>query len=179
MKRKQVILGQRKMSYSAAIREITGMSGKEFDTLKRVYRQRVKKFNELTGSKLSAIEELYYRVRFEDKREFYKSIGKEAKDYNSLQKSILNISSSKKITEKDIQIAKEDIMQRFEGLANSNNRGRAIMEELKNAAPNDASALKKASDSFKQLADIMHDLKEKQPLEYVSNAEYGNIIGTP
>ena len=177
--RKYVYLGQKKLSYSAAIREITGMSGKEFDTLKRVYRQRVKKFNELTGSKLSAIEELYYRVRFEDKRKFYQSIGKETKDYNSLQESILNISSSKKITAKDIQIARNDVMQRFAGLSQSNNKGRLIMEELQNANPNDVAAVKKAADEFKKLADIMHDLKENQPLEYISNVDYGNISGTP
>ena len=177
--RKYVYLGQKRMSYSAAIREITGLSGKEFDTLKRVYRQRVTKFNKLTGSNLKPIEELFYKVRFEDKRNFYQSMGKEIKDYNSLQSAIMNISSSKKISLKDIETARNDVMQRFKGLSEANNAGRAIMETLKNASPDDAAAVKKASEDFKQLADVMHDLKKNQPLDYISDANYGNISGTP
>ena len=52
-------------------------------------------------------------------------------------------------------------------------------DKLQNANPNDAAAVKKAADEFKKLADIMHDLKENQPLEYISNVNYGNISGTP
>ena len=91
MSRKTVILGQDKMSYSQAIKKITGWSQKKFETEKRLMRYRVAKFNQLTGSHLSAIEELFYRVRFEDRQAYYKSKGKPVNDYNPLQTLLKNL----------------------------------------------------------------------------------------
>jgi hypothetical protein len=88
MARKNVILGQNSMSYSKAIREITGWTQKQFETQKRLMRYRVAKFNLITGSNLSPIEQLYYRVKYEDKKSYYISQGKEPAPLNIIQQAI-------------------------------------------------------------------------------------------
>ena len=88
MSRKNVILGQNTMSYSKAIKEITGWTQKEFETQKRLMRYRVGKFNLITGSNLSPIEQLFYRVKYEDRKQYYISQGKEPAPLNIIQQTI-------------------------------------------------------------------------------------------
>ena len=74
--RKLTILGQKRVSYSKAIREITGWTQKQFETQKRMMRYRVSKFNAFTGSNLSPIEQLFYKVRYENRKKYYEAQGK-------------------------------------------------------------------------------------------------------
>ena len=120
-KRTKTTLGQNSVSYSEAIRQITGWSKKEFETQKRLMRYRVKTFNEITGSNLSAIEELYYKVRFEDKRAYYQSQGKPTLEFNELQQTLLDLKTTyrKGGTERQKELLQEYTLKRFEGLVNA------------------------------------------------------------
>lgn len=161
--RKYTILGQNRVSYSKAIREITGWTQKQFETQKRMMRYRVSKFNAYTGSNLSPIEQLFYKVRYEDKKKYYESQGKQPLPLNDLQqafqdmkatpfsrKSELIIKDGKYVPQQmkksDLQaynVAKDFIMKRYEGLANTYKEANEIMEELKagNITPAEANKL--------------------------------------
>ena len=188
MARKTVILGQNKMSFSQAIRQITGWSQKKFETEKRLMRYRVANFNKLTGSKLSAIEELYYRVRFEDRQAYYKSKGKPLLDYNSLQEFFKNIKTGKadelrliKVTRQDglveymtaQEYAKDYVINRYEGLARNFPKANEILEELKAGNITTQDANKK----LQELAEEMRVLKNENPLAWIDL--HGDIIDSP
>ena len=175
--RKYTILGQNRVSYSKAIREITGWTQKEFETQKRMMRYRVSKFNAFTGSNLSPIEQLFYKVRYEDKKKYYESKGKQPLPLNDLQqafqdmkatpfsrKSELIIKDGKYVPQQmkksDLQaynVAKDFIMKRYEGLANTYKEASDIMEELKagNITPAEANKL------FSDFADKARNMKNE------------------
>ena len=175
--RKTTILGQTKMSYSKAIQEITGWTKKEFETQKRLMRYRVSKFNAFTGSNLSPIEQLFYKVRYEDRKKYYQAKGQKVLPLNDLQqafqdmkatpfqrKSQLLFKNGKSIpmqmTKADLQafnVAKDFIIKRFEGFANSVPEANAIMQDLKNDVITPRDANKKLSD----LAEKMRSIKNE------------------
>lgn len=189
MARNTVILGQEKMSYSKAIRKITGWSQKKFETEKRLMRYRVANFNQLTGSKLSPIEELYYRVRFEDRQNYYKSKGKPVLDYNPLQQFFKNIKTGKadelrliKVTRQDglveymtaQEYAKDYIIKRYEGLANNFTRAKEIIEELKAGLITTQDANKK----LKDFAEEMRELKSNPATALKWIEEHYDFVGS-
>lgn len=193
MARKTTILGQNRVSYSKAIREITGWTQKEFETQKRLMRQRVSKFNQLTGSNLSAIEQLFYRVRYEDKKKYYESKGKPIKPLNPLQQALEDMKTSRlpKSTSLKIEngkivpatskgfdrvysIAKDFIENRYEGLANNFPRAREILNRLKN----DEITPAEANELLADFADEMRNAKSDDPLGW--QEAHGDFeIGSP
>ena len=177
MARKYTYLGQEKVSYSKAIKDITGWTQKEFETQKRLMRYRVANFNKATGSKLSAIEELFYKVRFEDKQKYYASKGKPVKELNALQQALQDIkttTSKKGLSPYQEKIAKEYIEKRYEGLAKAYKGANNIMEDLKNGKITTQEANKKLSD----YADRMRQLKDEDPSKWVEMHE-SEEIGSP
>lgn len=189
MARKTVTLGQEKMSYSKAIQKITGWTKKKFETEKRLMRYRVANFNKLTGSNLSAIEELFYRVRFEDRQEYYRAKGKPVLDYNDLQKFFKNIKTGNAKELRLIRVerengliermsaeqyAKEYIIKRYEGLAKNFTRANEILEDLKAGFITTQDANKKLGD----FADEMRALKNNEETFEKWLNEHGNFIGS-
>ena len=190
VKRKTVILGQKQMSYSKAIQEITGWDKKRFETEKRLMRYRVAKFNQATGSNLSPIEQLFYRVRFEDRQAYYKAQGKQVNDYNVLQSFFKNVKTGKynplqkiKYTDKDgttvyttlAEYGRHFVLDRYEGLGRSYSKAQAILDELKAGTiqPADANKL------LAQFADDMRKLKN-DPETFNDWVElHNNEIGSP
>lgn len=188
MTRKTVILDQEKMSYSSAIRKITGWSQKKFETEKRLMRYRVANFNKLTGSKLSAIEELYYRVRFEDRQNYYKSKGKPLLDYNPLQQFFKNIKTGKADALRLIRVEREGglieymtaseyakgyIIQRYEGLARNFPQANDILNDLRLGKISTQDANKK----LQAFAEEMRVLKNDNPLAWIDL--HGDFIDSP
>ena len=176
---KSVILGQTKMSYSKAIQEITGWSKKEFETQKRLMRYRVERFNLMTGSNLSPIEQLFYRVRFEDKQAYYIAQGKEALELNPLQHAIarmktgkLSLKQGSKAFIQAESVAKEFILDRFSGLGQSFTEAREILDLLKN----DEITPRQAKAELEEIAERMRNLKETSPEEWIEahNEGYGS-----
>ena len=175
-KRTKITLGQNSVSYSEAIRQITGWTKKEFETQKRLMRYRVKTFNEITGSNLSAIEELYYKVRFEDKRAYYEAQGKQTLEYNELQKALLDLKTTyrKGGTERQQEMLKEYTLQRFEGLLKAYPQALAGYEaQLKNGEI----SIQEFQKQMEAYADKMHKLQKDDPAQYLK--EKGRQVGSP
>lgn len=175
--RKTTILGQKRVSYSKAILEITGWSKKEFETQKRLMRYRVSKFNAFTGSNLSPIEQLFYKVRYEARKAYYEAKGKPVLPLNDLQQAFQDMKATAftrktnlvmqngkfvpaQMSKADLQafnVAKDFIIKRFEGLANAFPEANAIMQDLKNGVITPAEANKQLSD----LAEKMRNVKNE------------------
>lgn len=165
-KRTKITLGQNSVSYSEAIRQITGWTNKEFETQKRLMRYRVRTFNEITGSNLSAIEELYYKVRFEDKRAYYEAQGKQTLEYNELQKALLDLKTTyrKGGTERQKEMLQEYTLQRFEGLLKAYPQDLAGYEtKLKNGEI----SIKEFQTSMESYAEKMKTLWKTSPEDYL------------
>lgn len=179
MSRNSVILGQNKMSYSKAIREITGWTQKQFETQKRLMRYRVEKFNLMTGSKLSPIEQLFYKVRFEDKQAYYASQGKPVLELNPLQRAIAEMKTGKLTLKQGSRalaqaeaVAKDFILERFEGLGKSFKEAGEILERLKE----DDITPRQAKAELEDIAERMRNLKKTSPEEWIEahNENYGS-----
>lgn len=166
MARKYTYLGQEKISYSKAIKNITGWTQKEFETQKRLMRYRVANFNKATGSKLSAIEELFYKVRFEDKQKYYASKGKETKELYPLQKALQDIkttTSKKGLSPYQEKIAKDYIVETYKGLAKTYTRADKVYQRLLNGEITPAQANRRLSVMARQ----MRQLKDEQPTKWI------------
>lgn len=170
MSRKNVILGQNTMSYSKAIKEITGWTQKEFETQKRLMRYRVGKFNLITGSNLSPIEQLYYRVKYEDRKQYYITQGKEPAPLNIIQQTIqdmktgnVNLKIGSKSYNQAIEIGKEFILNRFENFGKSFPKAQEILEQLRNG---DITP-RQAKTELEELAEDMRELKQNSPVEWI------------
>ena len=175
-KRTKITLGQNSVSYSEAIRQITGWSKKEFETQKRLMRYRVKTFNEVTGSKLSAIEELYYKVRFDDKRAYYEAQGKKTLEYNELQQALLDLKTTYREggTERQQELLQKYTLKRFEGLLKAYPQALAGYEaKLKNGEI----STKEFQKVLEAYADKMHALQKDDPAQYLK--EKGRQVGSP
>lgn len=178
MARKTIILGQNKLSYSKAIMQITGWTKKEFETQKRLMRYRVSNFNKATGSNLSAIEELFYKVRFEDKQKYYAAQGKPVLPLNALQQALQDIKTTHTqagtISPYQMKIAREYIEKRYEGLAKAFTGANNIMEEMKagKLSPAEANLM------LSNFADNMRQLKDDNPMKWIE-AHQNEDIGSP
>lgn len=153
-------------SYSQAIREITGWSKKEFETQKRVMRYRVSNFNKVTGSNLSAIEELYYKVRYEDRARYYASKGKEVYDPSLIQKTLKDIKTTpvkNTISKNQSRVAKNYVLDKFEGLGKTYKYASDIIDKLKK----DELTPRQANEKLKQYAEEMKVLKNKNPTSWL------------
>ena len=177
-----VLLGQNEVSFSKAIKEITQWDKKKFETEKRLMRQRVSNFNALTGSHLSPIEELYFKVRFEAQREYYASKGKQVLPFNELQTAIRDMSTAKiknisieqleaggienvksKAFEKQYEIAKNYILSRYDGLGRNFPEAQEILNQLEN----DEITTIEANDKLQKYAEEMRNLKDENPLKWL------------
>lgn len=170
MARKKVILGQSEVSYSKAIKEITGWTQKQFETQKRLMRYRVANFNKATGSTLSPIEELYYRVKFEARQDYYRAKGKPVNDYNSLQQALKDIKTTQSkggISPYQEKIARDYILKRYEGLGKAFKNAQNILDDLEAQKITPAEANKK----LKAYADEMRQLKDEDPAKWVESHE--------
>ena len=168
MARKNTTLGQESVSYSKAIREITGWSKKEFETQKRLMRYRVAKFNAVTGSNLSPIEQLYYRVKYEDRKAYYISKGKEPAPLNVIQRAIASMKTGKLTPGKQsykeaYEAGAKFISERFEHFGQAFPKGQAILDAMNAGEITPAYAKKK----LEELAEEMRELKEKSPNDYI------------
>ena len=183
-----VLLGQDEVSFSKAIKEITQWDAKKFETEKRLMRQRVSNFNALTGSNLSPIEELYFKVRFEAQRDYYASKGKQVLPFNELQTAIRDMSTSKikdvafeelltggienvksKTFEKQYQIAKNYILSRYDGLGRNFPEAQEILNQLEN----DEITTIEANDKLQKYAEEMRNLKDENPLKWLE--KHGDV----
>lgn len=175
-KRTKITLGQNSVSYSEAIRQITGWTNKEFETQKRLMRYRVKTFNEITGSNLSAIEELYYKVRFEDKRAYYEAQGKQTLEYNELQQALLDLKTTyrKGGTERQKEMLQEYTLKRFEGLVNAYPLDlKPFVDKLKNGTI----SINEFQLEMEAYASKMQELQKTDPARYLK--EKGRQVGSP
>lgn len=175
-KRTKITLGQNFVSYSEAIRQITGWTNKEFETQKRLMRYRVKTFNEITGSNLSAIEELYYKVRFDDKRAYYQSQGKQTLEYNELQQTLLDLKTTyrKGGTERQKEMLQEYTLKRFEGLVNAYSIDlKPFVDKLKNGTI----SINEFQLEMEAYASKMQELQKTDPAKYLK--EKGRQVGSP
>ena len=177
MARKNVILGQTTTSYSKAIREITGWSPKKFETEKRLMRYRVAKFNAITGSNLSPIEQLYYRERYNDRKAYYISKGKEPAPLNIIQKTIAEmktgaLKAGKQSYKEAYETGVKFINERFENFGRAYPKGQEILDALNAGEIMPAYAKKK----LEALAEEMRELKQTSPLEWVEahNEHFGS-----
>ena len=169
-------------SWSQGIREITGWTQKEFETQKRLMRMRVSNLNKITGTNLSAIEELFYKVKYEDRAKYYASKGKEVLPQNAIQKALSEMTTTKVITNKkgDVtkvmsrqqDIAKQFVMDKFEGLARTYKNVNETMQKLKN----DEITIKEANEIMKKQADELKVLKRDNPTTWLSmqDEEFGS-----
>jgi len=190
--RKYVLLGQKTLSLSSAIKELTGWNTKKFETEKRLMRQRISNFNILTGSNLSPIEELYYKAKFQAQREYYASKGKEVKPFNELQTAIRDMSTSKlsniaiddfatggienvksKAFQRQYEIAKDYILSRFEGLGRNFVEAQRILDALEN----DEITTMEANKQLQDFAEEMRQLKDENPLKWQDM--HGDTIDSP
>lgn len=130
MARKTIILGQKQMSFSKAIQQITGWSKKEFETQKRLMRYRVQKFNYLTGSNLSAIEQLFYKVHYEAKRDYYVSKGYKPRPLNDLQQALQNMGASPTRTKSPLKIINGKVIKTYEGMTKAEKRAYEVAQQF-------------------------------------------------
>ena len=135
MAKKNIILEKTGFkSWSAGIKAITGWTQKEFETQKRVMRMRVANLNKLTGAHLSAIEELFYKVKYEDKAKYYASKGKDVLPQNPIQKALSEMTTTKDAKgmalEKQEEIARRFVLDKFEGLAKVYHGANSIRNDL-------------------------------------------------
>lgn len=191
-KTKRVILGQETVSFSKAIKGITGWTNKQFETEKRLMRQRVSNFNMLTGSKLSPIEELYFKTKFQAQREYYASKGKKVLPFNELQTALTDMKTTKikdisieqfieggienvksKVFKEQYEVAKNYILSRYEGLGNNFPEAQAILDELET----DKITTMEANDRLQKFAEEMRNLKDENPLKW--QEMHGDTIDSP
>lgn len=181
MARKKVYVGQEELTYSKAILKITGWTKKEFETQKRLMRYRVSTYNKAMHdandtNKLSAIEELYYKVKFEARRDYYESQGKPTLEYNSLQKLLLDLKTThrKEPTEKQYELLKKFSEERFKKLVEHYPQDtKNIVQDFKNGKITLVEYNKKLGD----FADEMRNLQKDNPAEYLKRK--GQQIGSP
>ena len=153
-------------SYSQAIREITGWSKKEFETQKREMRYRVSNFNKATGSNLSPIEELYYKVRYEDRARYYALKGKEVYEPSLIQKILKDIKTTpikNTLSKNQFRTAKNYVLDKFEGLGKTYKYASDIIDKLKK----DELTPRQANEKLKQYAEEMKVLKSKNPTSWL------------
>ena len=164
-------------SFSQAIREITGWDKKTFETQKRVMRMRVSNLNKLTGRNFSAIEELYYKVKYEDKKAYYESKGKEVFEKSPIQKALEKMTTTKikngAASQKQIDIANNYVKSKFEGLSKSYPQAKSIIDKLEKGEITAEAADKQLAD----FGDKMKVLKRENPLTWASmqDEETGSI----
>lgn len=162
-------------SFSQGIREITGWTQKEFETQKRLMRMRVSNLNKLTGAHLSAIEELYYKVKYEDKAKYYASKGKEVLPRNAIQTALLDIKTSKVKnggSERQKEIAKQFVLNKFEGLSRTYSSVNEIAQKLKDGKITTT----EANTMMSQKAEELKVLKRDNPTTWLSlqDENYGS-----
>lgn len=170
-------------SFSEAIRTITGWTQKEFETQKRVMRMRVSNLNKLAGTNLSAIEELYYKVKYEDRVQYYQSKGKPILPRNPIQQALLDIKTTKVNVDKygniksaqlkQIEAAKQFVLNKFEGLAKTYKSARDIRDKLINGEI----TAREANDLLSFEADRLKVLKTEDPTAWASAQD--EEIGSP
>ncbi len=162
-------------SYSQAIKEITGWTQKQFETQKRGMRYRVSNLNKLTGTRLSPIEELYYKVRYEDRAKYYASKNKEVFPPSRIQQALQDIKTTQVKTSpsaRQFETAKKYILERFEGLGKTYKYARDVLDKLDKGeiSPKDANA------RLSQYSDVMRVLKSENPTSWASaqDEEFGS-----
>lgn len=172
--RKYVYIGQEKLTYSKAILKITGWTEKQFETQKRLMRYRVNTYNKAMGAKMSAIEELYYKVSFEAKQEYYRSKGKKTLEYNSIQQLLQDLKTTHgKLTARQEKLLNEFSLKRFDGLIKNYPQSTAKMvQDFKDGKLTLAQFNKKMGD----FADHMRDLQKNNVEQYLK--EKGQQIGS-
>lgn len=155
-------------SFSQAIKEITGWDKKTFETQKRVMRMRVSNLNKLTGKKFSAIEELYYKVKYEDKKAYYESKGKQVFDKSPIQKALEDMTTTKikndKATKKQSEVASNYVKSKFEGLAKTYKGARDILDKLDKGEI----SIEEADNALAKFGNDMKTLKNEDPLTWAS-----------
>lgn len=162
-------------SYSRAIREITGWTQKEFETQKREMRYRVSNLNKLAGTNLSPIEELYYKVRYEDKAKYYASKGKEVYEPSPIQRALQDIKTTKVKTTpsaKQFETAKKYVFEKFEGLSKAYKDAGAIVDKLNKGEISP----KEANEQLRNFANKMKVMKQENPTSWASaqDEEFGS-----
>ena len=143
-------------SFSQGIREITGWSQKEFETQKRVMRMRVSNFNKLMGTELSPIEELFYKVKAEDRAKYYVSQGKPVYPPSPIQQALQDIKTTKikgTPSTHQMEVARQYVFQKFEGLSNTYQKADNVMNDMLTGkiSPQDAN---------KKLTGIANEMKK-------------------
>lgn len=153
-------------SYSRAIKEITGWTQKQFETQKRVMRYRVSNFNKATGANLSAIEELYYKVRYEDRAKYYASKGKDVLPPSPIQQALQDIKTTQSktgLTKGQFETAKKYLLDKFEGLGKTYKYARDVLDKLKSGEMTPTDAGKRLS----QYAEAMKVMKTLSPATWL------------
>lgn len=152
-------------SYSQAIKEITGWDTKTFETQKRTMRMRVSNLNKLTGTNLSAIEELYYKVAYEDKAKYYASKGKPVYEPSPIQKALQDIKTTKirgVAGSKQYEVAQQYIFDKFGGLGQTYQKAGDVLDSLLEGSITPAEANKKLS----KIANALKWLKNRNPTSW-------------
>ncbi len=154
-------------SYSQAIREITGWDTKTFETQKRTMRMRVSNLNKLAGTNLSAIEELYYKVAYEDKAKYYASQGRPVYEMSPIQRALQDIKTTKVKTvegSRQYEIARQYVFDKFSGLGTTYQKASAVLDDLLTGNVTPAEANKKLS----KIANALKWIKNKSPQSWAT-----------
>lgn len=162
-------------SFSQGIREITGWSQKEFETQKRVMRMRVSNLNKVAGTNLSAIEELFYKVKYEDRAKYYASKGKEVYEPSPIQKALQDIKTTKVKTTpsaRQMEVAKKYVFDKFEGLSKTYKNANEVMQKLNNGEITP----KEANDQLTKVANDLKVLRKNDVASWASQQDenYGS-----
>lgn len=164
-------------SWSQGIREISGWTQKEFETQKRVMRMRVANLNKLTGANLSAIEELFYKVKYEDRAKYYASKNKTVLPQNPIQKALSEMTTTKNAKglalEKQEEIARNFVLDKFEGLAKVYKGA----DNIRNDLILDTITPKEANERLTAYAEQLKVLKRESPASWLAlqDEEIGSL----
>lgn len=170
------------MSIKKAVMKLNEWTAEEYTKAYKVFANRVKNYNRVAGTDLSASEQFFYNQKFNQKRLIAESKGQPIPEYNSIQSAIMNMTSAtpKQLNQRAIDVVSMQLSERFKGLANANATGKAIQTAFENGTITPA----QYRDQMGKLAELMHDYRDGKAIPGNPNptgTDYVNdeIIGSP
>lgn len=170
------------MSIKKAVMKLNDWTAEEYTKAYKVFANRVKNYNRVAGTDLSASEQFFYNQKFNQKRLIAESKGQPIPEYNSIQSALMNMTSAtpKQLNQRAIDVVSMQLSERFKGLANANATGKAIQTSFENGTITPA----QYREQMGNLADLMHDYRDGKAIPGNPNptgTDYVNddIIGSP
>ena len=174
------------MSIKKAIMNLNDWTAEEYTKAYKVFANRVKNYNKIAGTSLSASEQFFYNQKFNQKRLIAEAKGQPIPEYNLIQRTLMSLTSATpgnnaiKTNNRAVELVSLQLTTRFEKLSQANATGRAIQEAFESGAITPEEYRKRMED----LADLMHDYRDGKPIpgnpnptgtDYVED----DIIGSP